>query len=314
MENLRVAITGSSGFIGTNLVKRLSQNNEVFALARDMNWRLSSIPNNFVYAHLDLALDSREKIFKTIEEIKPDVLIHCASYDYHFDSNVQEVLQTNILGTLNLLDACKNAIFINTGTSAEYGIRKEPMKETDQVAPNTNHGLSKALMTNLFTMEKIITLRPFSVYGYYEGLHRLIPYILYSSIKKTKAVVQNPSAVRDFIFVDDMVEAYWLAVKNYYKVESYVFNVGSGQQSTVAEAVRLAAVEIDDNLDVENNEPERMWQADISKAKKELGWEPKNSLKEGLVKTKEWMIDNIELYDRQSVDIYGRPQKNNKSA
>jgi nucleoside-diphosphate-sugar epimerase len=243
---------------------------------------------------MDLETDPKQKIESSIKGIKPDVLIHCACYDYHFDSNVRETIQTNIIGTLNLFDACKGAMIINSGSSAEYGIRTDPMKETDPVAPNTNHAISKAIMTNLVTSIKAITLRPFSVYGYYEGMHRLIPYLVYSSIKKQRALLLNPNEVRDFVFVEDMVRAYELAISKYGDIEERIFNVGSGVQTTVEQVARMLKLEYDTKP---RKEVQKVWQADIGRIGRELGWKPEYTLKEGLEKTKRWMAENIELYE-----------------
>lgn len=312
MESLKIVISGASGFIGANLTKKLSKDNDIYALTRGTNWRLNDIHSSFTYIALDLALDSREKILKIIKKIRPDVLIHCASYDYHIDTQVREMLQTNIIGALNLFDACNDAIIINTGSSSEYGIKDTPMKENDSMAPATNYAMSKALMTTFFTSRNAITLRPFSVYGYYESMQRLVPYLLYSSIKGKKATLKNPASVRDFIFIDDMVKAYILAIKNYHRVENRIFNIGSGKQSSVFEVARLVGVGLDADTKMGSSEPVMMWQADINRAKKELGWHPTHTLNEGIVKTKKWMLDNIELYDKQNGNVYGRVEKNSK--
>ena len=206
MERLRIAITGASGFVGANLVRHFSRNHDVFALTRNTRgWRLAP------FEPMALDVKDRAKVRATIGRIRPDVLIHCAVYGgYHFEDDPYRIIETNITGTLNVLDACgDSSLFINTGSSSEYGVKKKPMKESDVAEPRTNYAMSKALITNLLPSRKAnsITMRLFSVYGYYEEKHRLIPHLLYSAIKGRKAKLSDKNNVRDFVFIEDVARA-----------------------------------------------------------------------------------------------------------
>jgi len=312
MERLKIAITGASGFIGANLVRYFSKKHEVFALSRNLDsWRL----NGYNIIHFDIK--NREEVKKQIRKIKPDIIIHCAVYGgYHFETSTKEIIETNIIGTINLIDACKQntAILINTGSSAEYGIKYKPMKESDIIEPNTDYAMSKAIITNLLKQTEIksITLRLFSVYGYYEEKHRLIPYVLYSSIKNEIAYLSNKNNVRDFVFIEDINKAYEFAIKKIYKINSgETFNIGTGVQSKVIDVVKLAKARVIWSKDIRPEEPEnRVWKADITKAKKELGWIPYYDLEKGLEKTKKWMIENINLYEDEKNEKYKRLKVN----
>ena len=312
MERLRIAITGASGFIGANLVRYFSKKHEVFALSRNLDsWRL----NGYNIIHFDIK--NREEVKKQIRKIKPDIIIHCAVYGgYHFETSTKEIIETNIIGTINLIDACKQntAILINTGSSSEYGIKDKPMKESDIIEPNTDYAMSKAIITNLLKQTEIksITLRLFSVYGYYEEKHRLIPYVLYSSIKNEIAYLSNKNNVRDFVFIEDINKAYEFAIKKIYKINSgETFNIGTGVQSKVIDVVKLAKARVIWSKDIRPEEPEnRVWKADITKAKKELGWIPYYDLEKGLEKTKKWMIENINLYEDEKNEKYKRLKVN----
>jgi nucleoside-diphosphate-sugar epimerase len=210
------------------------------------------------------------------------------------------------MGSINLLAACKNVpIFINTGSSSEYGIKNEPMSEADEIAANTNYALSKALISNLIASEGLgLTLRLFSVYGYYEEKHRLISYLIYSLLKGKKAKISNLANVRDFIFIEDVSSAYEAAIKNYDRVEKgEIFNVGTGKQIDVRSVIEMLGVETE-LKSVRQNEPNRMWQANISKIEDKFKWHPKYSLEEGLEKTKKWMLENIKIYDTDKNDKF----------
>jgi nucleoside-diphosphate-sugar epimerase len=298
MERLKIAITGASGFVGANLVRYFSEKNEVFALARNINsWRLTDIQNK-----IKLDITNREKVANTFKKIKPEVTIHCAVYGgYHFEKDTRKIIDININGGLNVLDACKNnSIFINTGSSSEYGIRHNIMKEDDKVAPNTAYAMSKALITNVSKSHdfKAITLRLFSVYGYYEETHRLIPSIINAAINFETVKLSNPNNVRDFVFVEDVCRAYDLAIRKHNRLDAGdVLNVGSGRQSSVRDIVKMTGVKVSWSIGVREKEPKRIWKADISEITKKLNWKPENTLKEGLLKTRKWMENNIVFYE-----------------
>lgn len=299
MESLKIVITGASGFVGSNIARHLGKDNEVIGLTRSAGgWRTKGIK----VEHLDIC--DRIKTIDLLRKLRPDVLIHCAVYGgYHFEKDTEKVIKTNILGTLNLLDASENtSLFINTGSSSEYGIKQKPMKESDTLEPNTDYAMSKALVSNLLHAgkyaNKVTTLRLFSVYGYYEEKHRLIPTLLCSLINRERAKLSNPENVRDFVFVEDVSRAYEKVIKESDKINSgEIFNVGSGVQSKISEVVEMLGIDAIWNNEEREPEKKRVWQADITKIKNEIGWMPETTLKEGLEKTKEWMEENMALYE-----------------
>ena len=270
MERLKIAITGASGFIGSNLVRHFDDKHEVYALARQTdNWRLGT---NFNILKFDVR--KSYVVQDVIKRLKPDVLIHCATYGaYHFETEPKKIIETNILGSLNLINASIDVpMIINVGSSSEYGIRTTPMREDDTTAPVNDYAISKVLQTNLFrSARNSITLRIFSAYGYYEEIHRLIPYLVYSSIKNQKATLSKKSNVRDFVFIEDVVDAFSLTIQRYSTIkEGSVFNVGSGHQRTIEDVANEIGVYVEWDLSVRPEEPTRMWKADISKIKEEL--------------------------------------------
>lgn len=306
MERLKIAITGASGFVGANLVRHLDPMHEVFAITRNVNaWRLST---KFNLINLDIR--RREPLLDFIRKVKPDVLIHCATYGgYNFEKETREIIETNIIGSLNVLEACKQIpIVINVGSSSEYGIKDRPMKEDDTTAPVTSYAMTKALQSELFSSAgRSVTLRLFSVYGYYEEKHRLIPYIVYSFLKNKKAILSNEKSMRDFVFIEDVMNAFSLVIQKYEDInKGEVFNVGSGMQSSVRDVADEVGVDIEWNPLARPKEPEHSWKADITKIRDELNWEPQYSLSEGLRKTKEWMKRNIMLYEDEKNDKFAQ--------
>ena len=315
MERLKIAIDGSSGFVGANISKHfLELGYDVHSIVRNgaNNWRLSAISKDITLHKLDIT--EREKVAKSIDKIKPDVFIHTAAYGgYHFESERERIFKVNLFGTMNVLDASiasKVGLFINTGSSSEYGLKKKPMKESDHINPYTDYAVSKALATGYCgfrndTTTKNITFRLFSAYGYYEEGHRLIPYALRSAIKGKEMHLNNPNNVRDYIFIEDITSAYSSAVKRQSKIESgSVLNVGTGKQFTTRDVINEIKKITGNKIKAKfggvsgrAGDSAKRWQADISKTSSKLKWKPINNLHSGLIKTKKWMEHNIELYE-----------------
>ena len=102
MERLKIAITGASGFVGANLVRYFAVSNEIYALTRNANpWRLSK---EFNLVNFDVK--DKQVVREVIATLKPDVLIHCAAYGgYHFETEPRKIIETNIIGSLNIAEA-----------------------------------------------------------------------------------------------------------------------------------------------------------------------------------------------------------------
>ncbi len=283
-----VLVTGAGGFVGKNVVDYLSHSFEVVGLR-----------------HRELDICDMEAVSSKIKAVKPDVVINCAVYGgYHYQKEDEKIYGVNWTGAKNLLDACiayEVPLFIHTGSSSEYGFKNVPMREDMQMEPNSTYAEAKAKATSYCYEKrdgptKTIVLRLFSVYGYYELEHRLMPQIVKHSVEKTPVVLGNPDTVRDFIFIDDVCTAFEAAIRKSSAVESgSVFNVGSGKEYKLKDVIEVYR-EIDPELKVSwNNDMGReerdravCWQADISKINRVLGWSPKYGLKEGLTLMTEW--------------------------
>lgn len=295
---MKIAVTGAAGFVGTNIVNHLSKNNEVFSLCKNINsWKINTHQNI-----IKLDITNREKTLEVIRSVRPDVLIHCAVYGgYPLETDVRRVVDTNVYGSINVFDACSSVpLVVNTGSSSEYGIKHDIMKESDAIAPNTDYGMTKALETKLagYGKFKAITLRLFSVYGYYENRQRLIPSILYSSIKGEPVELSNPNNVRDFIFIEDVCNAYDAVLRSQDVISNgEIFNVGSGSQTSINELVKLVGINAKWDQTKREKEPDRMWMADISKIEQVIKWRPKYSLYDGLMKTRKWIEENVTQYE-----------------
>lgn len=312
MDLKKVFVTGSTGFVGACLTyKLIDLHYDVhLAIRQESNlWRIKNIIGKVNLHYLDLTdVNSLEKL---IHSIKPNLIYHLAAYGvYPFQNDLKKIIQTNIMGTINLVDACSKIgfdCFINTGSSSEYGLKSKSMEEEDILKPINNYGFSKAAATLYCQMVAkrerlpIVTLRLFSPYGYYENRCRLIPTVILSCLSEKNPKLSSPEAVRDFIFIEDVIEAY-LKVIEVPDIGGEIFNIGCGNQRSVGEVVNKIIKLMGNNVRPEwgkvsnpRFEP-KVWQANISKTKSILKREPNYNLEEGLNKTIEWFEKNLSLY------------------
>jgi len=309
----KILITGSTGFVGSNLARFLVNQGlspHIF-IRKDSNlWRISDILGKLKIHIIDLndEIKTRDMVLR----VKPKVIFHCAVYGgYHFQVDSGRIIQTNIFGTMNLLNACVKSgfeCFINTGSSSEYGLKNRAMRESDLLEPVTDYALAKSTATlfccALAKREKlpIVTLRLFSAYGPYEQGHRLIPSVILSCLRNKDPELSTGAPVRDFVFIEDAVNAYMQALKHMNSLSGEVINIGSAREYSVKEVIdkitSLSPWKVKPLWKkVVNPRIEPLsWQADISKAKKMLKWAPLFSLNEGLKKTFAWFSDNRGLY------------------
>lgn len=307
----KILVTGATGFIGANIVRKLiTQNYQVHILKRKESeiWRVEDIISK-LYIH-EVNLLEKKKLSNIIHKIKPNVIFHLANLGLYagIDPKIEDSIKINTFGTINLiqsLDSIDYECFINTGSSSEYGIKQSSMKETDTCEPTSNYAIAK-LASTLYTTsyakktkKPLATLRIFSPYGEYDHPDRLISQAILKMIRGEQFFSDNPYSVRDYIFIEDVIDAYLLCMKNCQKISGEIFNIGSGKQIYIKDVIKLLANEIGTNLVSWKTSKKNgvVWQADIRKAKKMLNWYPKKKLTEGLKQTIIWFKNNSFFYD-----------------
>lgn len=306
-------VTGATGFIGANIVRELVKLNQhvcIIVRNKKLNWRLEDIANKIDIYECDI---QDKKLHDIVKKIAPDYIFHFARYgNLPQEDDINKMIDVNLKGTINLIDAVKEnpfKLFINAGSGDEYGVKENAMQESDLLEPVNNNGVIKS-STTLYCQKEavrnklpIINLRLFTPYGYFEGENRLIPSVILSILEKSPIKVSNAAYVRDFIFIEDVVDVYLHAIKKRHQYGE-IYNIGSGKQKTVGEIVQ-AIQKITKNKSIVQwgavakqaryIEPLK-WEADMSKTKKVMEWEPKNTLEIGLTKTIEWFEKNKNLY------------------
>jgi nucleoside-diphosphate-sugar epimerase len=282
----KILVTGSSGFVGANLVKGLLAESDVelYGIARSPTeaWRLNKLMQEFKEIG-QFSLNDREKVFNCIERFKPEIVYHLATYGgFPGQVDQDQMIRSNLQATMHILDASIAhgvGTFINTGSSSEYGLKDSPMKESDVCEPVNFYGITKLAATNYCTMlgktsrTKVCTLRLFSPYGQLEDPSRLYPSIVESLSKNERPRLSRPHSVRDFIEVEKVVQVYKDIVNAHFS-SGDIINVASGKQQTLDDFYRGIAAKLGKShiepiwgeAPPRANEP-RMWQADISKLK-----------------------------------------------
>ena len=310
-----VLITGASGFVGSNLLRRLITEispKKIHVLLRrgSDTWRIKDLLPKVSVHMADLKTQSAADAL--VQTVRPKTIFHLATHGgYSYQQNdEQAIIDTNIVFTFHLMQACLRVgfdAFVNTGSSSEYGAKKKPMSEKDVLHPGTAYGASKAWATMygeylaLAKKAPVVTLRPFTVYGAYEARGRLIPNIILALLNGEAPRLASPRIARDFIFIDDMIGAYIRAAER--PSAGAVFNIGSGKQATIKEifdVVRdIMEVDVDPRWDrtIGRSFDTNHWVADIRLAQRQLGWKPKTSLQNGLWETVAWFKKNAYLYE-----------------
>jgi nucleoside-diphosphate-sugar epimerase len=303
----RVIVTGATGFVGSNLARRLLRDGqEVHLLVRPghSSWRIDDIRRE-VRLH-EVALEDAEAVAGAVGRIRPDWIFHLAAHGaYSSQTDLRQMIQTNLVGTINLVEACLSTgfeAFVNTGSSSEYGFKDHAPSEDESPEPNSHYAVTKAAATLFcrYTARSralhLPTLRLYSVYGPYEEPARLIPRLITHGLKGELPPLVNPAVARDYVYVDDVTEAYLLAATARGELEpGAVYNVGTGVQTSLAEAVETARRVLSIKREPRwASMPERewdtnIWVADNRKIKDALGWQPQYSFEEGFRLTVEWL-------------------------
>jgi nucleoside-diphosphate-sugar epimerase len=299
----RIFVTGGSGFIGANLLRRLVEEPvEVHVIVKPQSnlWRIEKLlPRLFIH---EANLENYPLLETIIQEISPSAIFHLAAHGVSSGhQNPRQILSSNLMGSFNLIQACKNIdyeSFVYLGGSSEYGRSSQAMTEEDMLKPITFYGATKACSTLLLQQfayaegKPIAILRPFSVYGYYESSLRLIPTAIEAALKGRPLKLTTGTFSRDFVFVGDVAEACLKCWKK--KISKEIINIGTGIHTTTREVIKLIEeltekkIEIDEEPYPPHLIDRPIWRADITKARKMLGWKP-HTLQQGLQKTIAWM-------------------------
>lgn len=303
-KNKRVLITGISGFVGKALEKHLNKlGAKVFGISRSVNTNNNILNSNIL---------DYEPINKFVKDLNIQICFHLASESLVEEGQLHpyQTFKVNTEGTLNILEiARKNKLekIIIASTSHVYGKNKVPYLETYMPRPTRPYETSKAC-TDLIAQSyaesfnlPVLIPRFVNIYGPGDlNFQRLIPKTINSVLKDSEPEMWGGGAVRDYLFIDDAIEAYLLLAQvDIEKVgKSRVLNFGSDNIASVEEIIKKIIKISGKSLEIKKVSEKREGEIDsqyvsFSKAIKLLGWRPKTGLDEGLKKTVDWYFRHM---------------------
>ncbi len=308
----RVLITGATGFIGSHVARRLVKEGWTVGIIKRPTSNLHKIVdilNRLIIFDADLS--SSQEVQKAVFDFCPDVLIHLATqYTVnHKPDQISPMVVTNVLGTVNLLQAAQEKavkLFVNTSSCFVYKPSEDKVSEDRLRQPINLYALTKmqaedacAFYADTYGLPSV-TLRIFSPYGPGDHERRLIPYII-NSFSSGEAPKMTTGKQRwDFVYIHDIVEAYLKVLQRASFLNKHeIFNIGSGEAVSVRDiALKIKQIMRSHLMPQWGIIPHRdneLWHvcADIKKAKMDLGWTPQvRILNEGLAPTVEWFREN----------------------
>ncbi len=297
---MRFLVTGGAGFIGSNLAKALEKKYPKAKVYILDDFSSGHFKNLIGFSGEVITADlSKKELWEWLKtNFQFDVVFHQGAIT---DTTVQDqrrMMEVNADSLRYILDACLywKAKLIYASSAGVYGNSKPPMKEEEGLEPENIYGFSKLTMDRIainFLEEhpeiQVVGLRYFNVYGpgeHYKGKTASMIYQLYRQMKEGKRprLFKWGEQRRDFVYIEDVVKANLLAFE---REVSGVFNVATGIPRSFNEIVDILNKYLGTNYEVEYFDCpyefyQNFTQADLSKAREFLGYEPLYSLEEGI--------------------------------
>jgi dolichol-phosphate mannosyltransferase len=312
-------VTGAGGFVGAALVRHLlARGDRVTAVVRPGSplWRLDDVGDDVRVELVDLT--DQDATSAVVARGRPDWLFHLAAHGaYSWQDDLNRMIAVNFAATAVLLDAFAKAdgrAFVHAGSSSEYGYKDHPPSESEWIDPNSHYAITKAAATHLCRQfahthgVRAATLRLYSVYGPWEEPQRLVPRLVVCGLGGKYPPLTDPATARDFVYVDDVCEAFVRAADASGVANDAVINVGTALQTTLAELVALAkrmfAIEGDPSWGSTPRRPwdTNVWVADTRLAERTLGWRARTTVESGMMQTAEWIQSDAAIRRQYGAD------------
>lgn len=321
---MNIIVTGGAGFIGSNFIFHMLRKYSDYRIicldkltyAGNLS-TLKSVMNNKNFRFVKADICDREAVYALFEEVKPDIIVNFAA-ESHVDRSIENpgvFLETNIMGTAVLMDACR-----------KYGIKRYHQVSTDEVygdlpldrpdlfftettplhtsSPYSSSKASADLLVLAYhrTYGLPVTIsRCSNNYGPYHFPEKLIPLMIANALNnKALPVYGEGLNIRDWLYVEDHCKAIDLIIHNGKIGE--VYNVGGHNEKQNIDIVKIICKEL--------NKPESLityvtdrkghdmrYAIDPTKIHKELGWLPETKFEDGIKKTIEWYLENRQWWE-----------------
>lgn len=337
---MKILVTGGAGFIGANFVYYMLKNHpdydivciDALTYAGNLETLEEALENNnFKFFKQDIC--ERGAIYELFEEEKPDIVVNFAA-ESHVDRSIENpevFLQTNILGTQVMMDACRkygNIRYHQVSTDEVYGdlpLDRPDLFFTEETPIHTSspYSASKAgadllVMAYYRTYGLPVTIsRCSNNYGPYHFPEKLIPLMIANALNdKPLPVYGEGINVRDWLYVEDHCKAIDLIIHNGKLGE--VYNIGGHNEKTNIYIVKkileiLGKPESLITFVTDRKGHDLRYAIDPTKIKNELGWEPDTMFDDGIVKTVNWYLENCDWWENiisgEYMDYYGKMYK-----
>ena len=338
-------ITGGAGFIGGNFILNLMNSGQAKVINYDKLTyagnldTLSSIEGETGYTFVQGDICDREKLTKLFETHEIDYIVHFAA-ESHVDRSIDtpgDFIQTNVVGTFELLEAAKKYVeskkltgkesfrFLHVSTDEVYGSLGETglFREETPYAPNSPYAASKASSDHLVRAYyktyglPVLTTNCSNNYGPYQFPEKLLPLMIYNALKgEPLPIYGDGKQVRDWLFVEDHCKAILQVLEKGKVGEDY--NIGGHNEITNLEVVKTLCEVLDELVPDSRFRPhenliqhvtdrpghDRRYAIDASKIQNQLGWKPQESFETGLRKTVKWYLENNDWVERVMSGAY----------
>ena len=319
---MKILVTGGAGFIGSNFVLYMLEshpecrivNLDKLTYAGNLE-NLASLEGDSRHRFVKLDICECEPVEELLLAERPDAVVNFAA-ESHVDRSIQGphvFVQTNVLGTLSMLEASRKAevsVFIQIGTDEVYGTLGETgyFTEESPIRPNSPYASSKAGADHLvrayhktYGMDTRIT-RCSNNYGPFQFPEKLIPLMMTNALEGRPLPVYGDGLhVRDWIFVTDHCRALNLVLEKGRAGE--IYNIGGVEEKPNLEVVKaiIAAVGADESLIrfvPDRPGHDRRYAIDSSKIRNELGWQAEVDFAAGIEKTLQWYKEHAGWWQR----------------
>jgi|TARA_B110000977_G_C11053283_1_gene483119 CDP-glucose 4,6-dehydratase len=324
MSYKNILVTGGLGILGASLVKKISKNNayNVYILDRSKNSKKIKVLELDKIKKVKIIkgnFNDYKTVYKVIKNNKIGVVFHLGAITQVIDAykSPMETFYSNILGTINILESIRNLnkkiILIFSSSDKAYGtLLEKAYLENHQLKGNYPYDVSKSA-SDLIVQSYVKTyslkagiIRSGNIFGPGDlNMDRLVPHVIITALNKKNAILRsNGKLIRDYIFVEDVSNAYFLLMKKLVETKEKlrIYNVGSKENLTVISLVKLIT-KITNTKEIlpiiKNFSKIEIYRQKLNykKISKELKWFPKFKLRNSLKITIKWYEKNLNFFN-----------------